>query len=512
VNAVARTARTRSSGSGASIQLVAGVLALAAALGAVVVHTPLLGTAAVLLAAGMAAITARPDFVTVVVVFLFYMDVPGVAVKAHGAPLVIGLLVPLFLTVPLAYHVYRGARLVVTPAFVLVLVFLAAQTASALLSVQSLEATEEVKTFVIEGALLYFLVTNVIRTPETLRLAVWAVIVAGGLLGALSLFQEITGTYFRPYGGFAQVPPEFYSGHATRARLAGPLGDPNYYAQILLAMVPLALFRIWDERSRVLRLAAMAAAGFAITGILLTYSRGAGLAFAVVFVLMVLLRYVKARHVAFVAVGIAVALIAFPDYTERLRTVGAVSAATSEEGSGDESAAASSVRSRAGEMLTAWLVFVDHPVLGVGPGVFGEYYVEYSERIGLEVHEEAKFGARAGEAPERESHNIFLSIAAELGAIGLFLFLGILFVTIRDLVKARRRWRRERPDVANLAASLMLAVAAYVTAGLFLTLAFERYFWLLLALAGAAAIVRPAGREGENGREPSRRQRRPRLA
>ena len=491
MSAVARAARSRrGSAPSVSIQLIAGALAVAVAIGAVVSHAPLLGTAAILLAAGMAAITARPDLVTVVVVFLYYLDVPAVAVKAHGAPLVIGLVVPLLLTIPLAYHLYRGARLVLTPAFLLLLLFLAAQTASALFSIEAAEATEEVKTFVIEGALLYFLVTNVIRTPETLRLAVWAVIVAGGLLGALSLFQEVTGTYSRPYGGFAQIPPEFFTGHASRARLAGPLGDPNYYAQILLAVLPLALFRMWDERSQALRLTALAGAGLATTGILLTYSRGAGLAFAVIFVLMVLLRYVKPRHVVFVAVGIAIALIAFPDYTERLRTVGEVSAATS-EGGGD-SAADESVRSRATEMMTAWLVFIDHPVLGVGPGVFGEYYLKYAERVGLEVREEAKFGARAGEAPERESHNMLLSIAAELGLVGLGLFLGIVFVTIRELARARKRWRHERPDIANMATGLMLAVAAYVTAGLFLTLAFERYFWLLLALAGAAALVRPA--------------------
>jgi O-antigen ligase len=419
-----------------------------------------------------------------------------VAVKSHGAPVVIGLVVPLLLVVPLAYHLFRGARPVITPAFCVLVLFLVAQAASASLSVSAADGTEDVKTFVVEAVLVYFLLTNVIRTPEALRRASWAVMVAGGLLGALSLFQEVTGTHAQPYGGFALIPPEFFSGHSDKARLAGPLGDPNYYAQILLPVLPLALFRLWGERSVALRIAAVACAAFATAGILLSYSRGAGLAFAAIFALMVAFRYVRARHIAFVVVGIVIALVALPEYTERLRTVGDVASATSESGSGEAEAADISVRSRLTEMLTAWLVFTDHPVLGVGPTAFGEYYGEYSARIGIEVREEVKFGARKGEAPERESHNMLLSIAAELGLIGLVLFLAILYYTLRDLVRARRRWLEVRPEVSDMITAMLLAVVGYVTAGVFLTLAFERYFWLLIALAGAASLLRPDDDDG----------------
>jgi len=41
----------------------------------------------------------------------------------------------------------------------------------------------------------------------------------------------------------------------------------------------------------------------------------------------------------------------------------------------------------------------------------------------------------------------------------------------------------------------MLAVAAYMTTGLFLHFSYIRYFWLMLALAGSAAYVAdPASR------------------
>jgi hypothetical protein len=53
-----------------------------------------------------------------------------------------------------------------------------------------------------------------------------------------------------------------------------------------------------------------------------------------------------------------------------------------------------------------------------------------------------------------------------------------------------------RPDVAHLATGIGLAIVAYLGTGVFLSLAFQRYFWLLVALAGAACQVldRPSDR------------------
>ncbi|HSL32690.1 MAG TPA: hypothetical protein VK871_03515, partial [Candidatus Limnocylindrales bacterium] len=46
-----------------------------------------------------------------------------------------------------------------------------------------------------------------------------------------------------------------------------------------------------------------------------------------------------------------------------------------------------------------------------------------------------------------------------------------------------------RPDLAAMAAGFMLALVGYLASGLFLHLSYARYYWLVLALAGAAATV-----------------------
>jgi hypothetical protein len=213
--------------------------------------------------------------------------------------------------------------------------------------------------------------------------------------------------------------------------------------------------------------------------------------------MMTVFRYIPLYQLLIVVVGLIVLLNFVPAYKDRVASLSSL-AGGSDAGS---TGADHSVRSRSTEMKAAAYVFLDHPIVGVGPGSFPLYYQEYASRVGLDVHEAAQSGSRRGEEARRESHNIFLSIAADLGFLGIVSFLAMLFLTFRRLNRARKRWLRAHPEAANLAASFMLALTAYITSGLFLTLAFERYFWLLLALAGCASALRL---EGTAVAEPAR--------
>jgi O-antigen ligase len=423
------------------------------------------------------------------VVFLLYTNAAGVAVRSHGAPPIIGLVVILALGGPVLMHMWRGhhRRIVFAPVLLWLLLFLIVQLLSTISSRYPSDAVSEVQQYMIEGLLLFFLVTNAIHTSAALRNVLWTVVAAGAFLGLISVVQWLTGSFFRPYGGFGLVPIEYLSGFAQSPRAAGPLGDPNYYAQVLLVPLALAMTMLWSERSRGVRVLAFGAAGLCVAGILLTFSRGAGLAFVVIFVAMVLLRAVRLRYVVVVVVGLAVALAAVPAYRDRISTVSSVGGATAEAGT--EQAADESIRARMTEMLAAAHVFADHPLTGVGPAVFPRYYQEYAQRVGIEVHEETKWGKNAGQAPERQAHNIFLSKAAETGIAGLMVFIAAIGTTLIGLLRTRRRCLLTRPELASMATALFLAILAYTTAGIFLSLAYERYFWLLLALGAVPPLI-----------------------
>jgi putative inorganic carbon (hco3(-)) transporter len=435
-------------------------------------------------AALAAAVLARPQIATLLVVCVVWLNVPGLAVSSHGVPASAAALFPLPLLIPLAYQQMRGRRLVVNGTFAALLAFAVAMSVSTIFATHQDVATEKLRELALEGVLVYALVLNVVRDPGTLRAVLWALVIAGCCLALVSIHQKLTASFYRPYGGLGQVDSAFFRGQADVPRLAGPLGDPNYYAQILLPVVAIALLAAWRERRRILRVAGGAAAALACVAITFTYSRGAALGLAAIVTGLAVLRYLRPPHLVAVALALALIVAVNPGYRDRVGTLAALGGLTATAGETVE--ADESSRSRTTEMAAAGLAFLDHPLLGVGPGGFPFAYQDYAPLVGIEVRETTDSGAQKGEAAKRESHNIVVGLAADTGLLGLGTFSAVVLLTLRDLRRARRRWLGVRADFVNLADSLSLALVAYLVSGLFLTLAFERYFWLLLALAGAA--------------------------
>jgi O-antigen ligase len=429
---------------------------------------------------------ARPDDATVCVIAVVYSNAAAIAVEFHGLPYAVGVAVPLVLLVPLAHHlVLRRRPILATPALPLMVGLLAVQLAGTFFASDTDVATAELVTYVVEGLGLYILVTNLVRTREVLRRVIWTLLAVGAVLGCLSAYQQLTGRFGNDLLGFAQLNEgdPFRVGHELQPRLAGQIGEVNRYAQTLLVLVPLGLFQIWSARSRTERLAAAAATVLITCGIVLTFSRGAAVGFAVVVLMLVALRYIRLRQLAVFAVGLAVVLAVVPAYRERLSYLGAVTHLAGTQPTSDPNYDSGNLRSRATEVIAAGLVFLDHPVLGVGPGMFPEYYSEYAQRV--------RYSWLEGrvEPEKREAHDLYTGIAAETGAAGLALFLAVVAVTLGGLRRARRLALGRDPELANIATAFMVAVAAYLATGIFLQLSYQRYFWLLMALAGAAASI-----------------------
>ena len=467
----------------------AGILAAVALMGAAVAGSAVVAWEAAAAATLVAALVVRPELATPVLVFAVWLNLPALAVDRHGVPLLAGAVFPLLLLVPIAHRWLQGRPPVVTRGSALVLLLLVVVLLSTAFAAHQDVAVERLQEFALEGVVLYLLLVNAVDSAATLRLAIWGLLAAGACLALVTVYQQLTGTYFRPYGGLGQVDGAYFRGQSDVARLAGPLGDPNYYAQILLPLVPIGLLTVRRERAAGLRLVAGAITALVVLALAYTYSRGAAVALVVLLVAMGLLGYLRARHFAALVAGLAILLAVVPAYRDRVATIAAVGGATAR--AGQDPGADESARSRTTEMLAGGLAFIDHPVLGVGPGGFPFYYQVYAPRVGIEVREKTTSGAEKGEAPKRAAHNLFVGVAADLGAAGLAVFGAILWVTFGGLLRVRRRLIAERPDFVNLADSLFLALLAYVVAGLFLSLAFERYFWLLAGLAGAAIAIAP---------------------
>ena len=477
------------SGGAWPLAVAAGALAAAVAVSV----QPLLGLVVVFACVLALMMLAKPEAATLLVVFFVFSDTPSVLVQ-RGLPQAAAGLLPLLLVLPLAARMMRGARALIDPVFLLLVLYLVVQLLAAAQAVDGHEAVVRIQTFVLEGLVSYILLVNVIRTPRMVRRVAWMLVAGAAFLGGLTLLQDVTHTYYRSYFGFARVSDDFYYGLVDKPRFQGPIGDPNYFAQVLLIGLPFALlFATGNGRGRV-RAAAFAAAVGLAGGIVLTYSRGSVLAFGVVVLLMFLLGNLKVRHAAVLAGAVAVSIVFFPSYGERLASLTSVgNSASAQVGSSDT--VDQSVQERSTEMQAALLVAEDHPLLGVGPGQFPLYYQRYAARTGGEVHQAVKFGPNKGATPQRATHNLFLGVVANLGVVGLAVFLTIIGVTLRALWRARVRLKRggDDSDLALIVTGCFLALVAYLVAGLFLELAYERYLWLLIALATAAARVALSG-------------------
>ncbi len=455
---------------------------LAGVLAAVAVSSPLLAIGAVGATLLGMTVIVRPGAATLVVVAILYSNAGVIAVRFHDVPSFVAAAVPMLLIPPLAAFIILERRpIVVTSAFPWILVFLLVQLVSGIFSNDTATAFDTVVTFVLEGIGLYFLITNVVRTRDVLIAVVWILVAIGAFLGALSFYQDATGTYDNIYLGFAQPSEATVSsdesglGTIAQYRLAGNIGEKNRYAQIMLMLVPLGLFLAIGERSRVRKLVALGAAGITSIGVALTFSRGAAIGFVLLFGIMFLMGYLKWKHLLAVVLGAAIVLAAVPVYTERLAELVAVSESVGDTGIDQADGA---IQSRVTEGLAALLAWADHPVIGVGPGQFPQYYRQYAEVVGIRVL-----------ARDREAHNLYLGMAAELGIIGITVFLIILGLTFRELARARRAVRAYDPLMSDIVTGFLFAILAYLATGIFLHMSFIRYFWLMLGLAAASAVI-----------------------
>jgi putative inorganic carbon (HCO3(-)) transporter len=428
-------------------------------------------TAAVAVLVLVSVMCAKPDAATGVVVFALYTNTPSVAYSFEGVPIYIAGSVLALILIPFLYYlIFEHRPVVFTRPFRLMLVYLAVSLASAAVSRDAAQSAGRISAYLAEGIAIYFLVTNTIRSQKSLRVVTWALVLAGMLLGALSTYQGVTRKYQQNFGGLAQVQTvdEDTGERLAQPRAAGPIGETNRYAQLMLVLLPLALFRWWDERSILLRAASAVAVLVIVSAIAFTFSRGAGVAAILMLLLLRVLGYLKTKHliVAIAAAGLVCAAIA-PLYLLRFSRL---SSAT------DIRSADSAMRGRATENLAALRIFLGHPLLGVGPG---------QAPVLIQVYGNADGYRRLDTS--RRAHNMYLEELAETGVVGFLTFIAIVASTLIQLERARRYCSEFRSEEAHLITGILVAIATYMFSALFLHLAFIRYYYLLLALGGVTA-------------------------
>lgn len=432
------------------------------------------------------ALFKKPEFATLVFAFILYANLAVIAVQFYHVPQIVAAGVSGLLVLPLAnYLMVRHERLIFNSGFFLAIIYGLALVAASLLARDMNIAINELGNFATEGLILYFLLINVIRELRILKRIIWTLLLVGSILGGLSLFQEATKTYDNNYGGLAQKSDDIdmeevdFSAYGGSRRAGGPIGKENRYAQMMVVIFPLALCMAYIEPTRKMKLLALAAAGLTLGGIVLTFSRGAFVTLAGMLLITVFLKYVRPMQaLGGLALLVIVIIAALPEYVERVSSVANLSSLARQDAEGSREADGS-LRGRFAENLAAVRVFMEFPILGVGPGHYAKFY-------------SAKYGNEVGTKrliSNRRAHSLYLEMLADTGLVGMTAFMTVAFVVTRQLWQARRRFASARPELAHLATAFILGIFNYFGTALFLHLSYQRYYWFLMALAGAALLI-----------------------
>jgi len=299
------------------------------------------------------------------------------------------------------------------------------------LSVDWLTFTVDTSIAMGKTALIYFFIITVVDDAQKFKTATWAILI----MLALVALSGVLAYYGMPVWGATRYFSLAKEEWAIKG--VGMFDNPNDLAYSVAFIIPFAISYILKGQGCLTRFLLLSVLGVVILCVYYTRSRGgwlaAGVSTAVWFWFW--LKSPKWRkRFAILVVGVIVVL--FSMQTQGYRD--------------DDSSM---------NRIEAWDKGVDmlraHPLIGVGFDQFYEY---------------AKI----------DSHNSYVRAAAELGLLGLYAFVGILFCSVLSLYhllrwEDREKWRIYYAGYAGY-------FAAYLSGSIFSTRTYDGLFLIIVAL------------------------------
>lgn len=298
----------------------------------------------------------------------------------------------------------------------------------------------------IPNALMFVIVFAGVRTRNQLMVVLGAFVV-GAMASAI-------------YGLAVPAPASDFG------RLEGAGGDPNETAAALVAAAAIAIaLGVCLKERPFLRVCAFAVAPLCAFASLLTLSRGGLVAFSAALIAAI---FMGGRHRGkLIAFSLFVAML-IVGYFALFASTAAVERVTEVKGGTGRT-----------DIWTVGLRMVRYaPIQGVGAGQFPLVSIHYLLEPGALLRDDFIVST------PKVAHNTYLEVLAELGIVGLTLFLIVIVFAIGCAVRAAREaagWKDR--DIDILARALVVALASLLAAYFFISREYSKQFWLLLALA-----------------------------
>lgn len=341
------------------------------------------------------------------------------------------------------------------------ILFFVVNLVSALLSQYSITSIDNLRQLLTVYA--FFLLTIALVTPAGLR--TWLPRV---------LITSITLNSFFAIIGFMFHITSLSMDLRTMTRATGFTNDPNFFSSMALFGLPLLVNWIFYAPTKAEKRVAPFFFIINIVAIAISYSRAA---FIILVLVLLFLAVEHAKKVTPRIIGLAllvctVAGIVFSslipqDYWKYQKTVASLEDA--------------SIGRRVSYLYTAWDIFKEDPLLGVGPGAFKEFFSKTRSAL------QFAGGSEDVDQYRRYAHNTYVEVLTGSGALGLVCFLAILVMSVRNFNLAVARLSRlNMGEVVSLLRSYRMAHLIIMAYFFFISSPYHKYLWLPLALSVVA--------------------------
>jgi O-antigen ligase len=329
---------------------------------------------------------------------------------------------------------HRALVFAPVPQHLFVLWFYVAIVASQMALMRLRGALDASLTFV-PTVVMYFLIVELVTTSRRVKIVFILLVHLTLALAVQGLVMHVTGAGF---GG-----KQAYEG---RIQAVGIFSDPNDLALIINTVLPLVVLWLFQSRSLLVKLYSLLVIGIFVYAIFLTASRGGLLCLGLMAILLGMRKFGK---IVGVVGGLAV-MAALVVLGPRMNTI------STEEASSYG-------------RLEAWVLgmqlFKSSPLFGVGFGNFMEYHF-------------------------RTAHNSFVLCAAELGLFGLYPWLMLMFMSVKNtrFVEKELLAGGQR-DLALYATAAEFALILFFAGALLLSRTYHPSLFVLIGLCAAISRV-----------------------
>ena len=285
----------------------------------------------------------------------------------------------------------------------------------------------------IKTALMYYFIVIVVDKESRFEKTVWTMVILMGWVALMGVLQyhgyDITGAgmLFSPDKGGWQI------------KGIGNFDNPNDLAYSVVLIAPFALGLLFDTKAFMGRIIALILLIVSIYCIYLTKSRGGQVALAAslgTWFYLWINNPKRKRQLVFIAIAgvLAVAVAQSTGYREDESAMGRVEA-----------------------WAEGWQLLKSNPIVGVGKGQFREHH-------------------------KRDTHNSYVRAGAELGLLGLYAYIGMIYAVALAILSVQKpvvdeKWRRYYAGFGAFFVS-------YIAASVFSTRTYDLIFLICVALVG----------------------------